>query len=182
MPSTVQKPPVEETYVPPVTSPFYKRVISPACDWLCKNTVPRWISPDQLSLLGLACSIIGCIFGYKMKFIPAVIFWLLYSTLDNLDGKQARRLNMSTKGGDFLDHACDSMAVTLSCVMWVRALAPAVALHEARGLTGLLLPVAGQLPFFLGCWAHHIIGRVLLGPSTGNIDYFTVSQSVGGWA
>eukprot|EP00923_Selenidium_pygospionis_P024168 GHVN01041938.1.p1 GENE.GHVN01041938.1~~GHVN01041938.1.p1 ORF type:complete len:507 (+),score=61.08 GHVN01041938.1:163-1683(+) len=191
-------PPVKEyVYSPPLTSPFYRHVISPLCDWLCHTLVPRCITPDQISYLALAAAIAGCVISFLSGYqLVVAALWVVYGLLDNIDGKQARRLKMSTAGGEFLDHSADSIVTSLSALIWINALVPHLVFSEeiqagwqswvwgpspAKCCVGILPVVAsicGQFPFFLSSVATHIIGRVLLGAATLNSsqDLFTVDE------
>jgi len=61
--------------------------------------------------------------------VPRVIFlfngcaMLIYQTLDNMDGKQARKTGSSSPLGLLFDHGCDAMHITLVSVNWIAALA-----------------------------------------------------------
>ncbi|OMJ27832.1 Choline/ethanolaminephosphotransferase 1 [Smittium culicis] len=57
----------------------------------------------------------------------------LYSTFDNVDGKQARRTNSSSPLGELFDHGCDA----LNCI--VGALVQAAALGTGISYTTLLM-------------------------------------------
>ena len=54
----------------------------------------------------------GFIFGFNLIFRFALNFWL-YSTFDNVDGKQARRTNTSSPLGELFDHGCDALTIVV---------------------------------------------------------------------
>jgi len=88
--------------------------------------LPLWMAPNAVTLLGLLCH-----FVYFGSFVCLLLltdvhsensdlppwvhgmagglFWL-YSVLDALDGKQARRTGNSSPLGQLLDHGCDFVA------------------------------------------------------------------------
>ena len=88
-------------------------------NWLIQF-VPLNIAPNTITLIGFLfeavsflCSIIltkgmtqqlpwyGCVINS--------LFLFIYQTLDNLDGRQARRTGMSSTLGQFFDHGCDAI-------------------------------------------------------------------------
>lgn len=160
-------------YVAPLTSPFYARVISPFCDMLVANDfIPLWVTPNQLSFAGLVCGLAAAVCAQLRLYILVAPLWWGYGLLDNLDGKHARKTNRSSFGGDFVDHAVDSIITSLTVLVTLALLVPE---GTAPGIA-VLLTVFGQLPFYLGCWAHYVLGRVLLGTQVSGGDFFTVDE------
>eukprot|EP00386_Alphamonas_edax_P010199 GDKI01033117.1.p1 GENE.GDKI01033117.1~~GDKI01033117.1.p1 ORF type:complete len:383 (-),score=79.53 GDKI01033117.1:167-1315(-) len=176
---TAQKPEgsnANYNYTAPTTSPFYDGFLSPLCNWVVYNLVPTWVHPDQLTVAGVVCAAAAAYCAMQesqyMFFIVGLL-WMLYSIFDNLDGKQARRLKASSSGGEFLDHSCDACVVTLSFYVWSLALLGPDRLAAWRPV---LVVFAAQLPFYVGSWGHHLIGRLILGSSVNGRDYFTVDE------
>ncbi|PHJ23980.1 cdp-alcohol phosphatidyltransferase [Cystoisospora suis] len=128
----------------------------------------------------------------------AGVLWMLYSVLDNVDGKQARRLRRCTAGGDFLDHSSDSIVTSLSGLVAMKTLLlrPAflppsqpsllfsLPLTEGNASRMISLGQAdcfafimiSQLPFFIATWAHPIVGRTILSSSLDGVDWFSVDE------
>lgn len=85
--------------------------------------VPLWVAPNLITLVGwlfVIASYINMLF-YDYTFrenIPSYCFFfaafcsLFYSTLDAIDGKQARRTKSSSPLGQLFDHGCDSFSLT----------------------------------------------------------------------
>lgn len=46
----------------------------------------------------------------------------MYSTLDNVDGKQARRTQSSSPLGELFDHGCDALNCTIGGLVQVAAM------------------------------------------------------------
>lgn len=206
----------------PVTSPFYNRVISPICDKLIANEViPRWVTPNQLSVCGLACTITAVACATIKLYALAALLWIVYAFLDNLDGKeksqispliiiiitiyphhppyidtplvffiywvpsyivtflslfyalgkQARARNMSSKGGDFMDHGVDSMVSAMT--MWI-GLMSFIPDEQAANWLCVWFILCGQVSFYLGNWAHFSLGRTLLGGQYTSLNCITV--------
>ena len=95
------------------------------CQWMSPflNKIvvflPKTLAPNLITFFSLICNIIafyfsvndgGFDFGQPLKSSTCYIIGftqLLYSLLDNIDGKQARRTGNSTPFGTLMDHGCD---------------------------------------------------------------------------
>lgn len=92
---------------------------------------------------------------------------LIYQTLDNMDGKQARRLAMSSPLGLIVDHGCDAIHAGV--------LGPATAAAVLGTGSGTWQTAAifwcGTAPFFTNSWESYHTGTFVLpvvnGPSDG---------------
>lgn len=91
-------------------------------EWVIKM-VPTSIAPNMITLLGWLCVILSysitLVYDWTMEgdvpnwcFIIIAIGIFLYSTLDAIDGKQARRTSSSSPLGQLFDHGCDSFTMT----------------------------------------------------------------------
>lgn len=107
---------------------FYQWIVSPVCDSICKR-VPSWVHPDFISFLGLCCASAAaycCCAAHRndsgSPLAIAALFWVLYGIFDNVDGKQARRLGMCSAGGDFFDHASDSVSSSFAALILMHML------------------------------------------------------------
>jgi phosphatidylglycerophosphate synthase len=82
-----------------------------------------WIAPNLITFIGW-CLVIAS-YGYMLlydytlsKELPSSVFFFscfcifAYSTLDAIDGKQARRTKSSSPLGQLFDHGCDSFSLT----------------------------------------------------------------------
>ena len=85
--------------------------------------VPLWMAPNLITFLGwlifMSSTIIILCYDFTFqKDIPSWVFFYaaaslwIYSTLDAIDGKQARRTKTSSPLGQLFDHGCDSFCVT----------------------------------------------------------------------
>jgi ethanolaminephosphotransferase len=89
----------------------------------CVSLVPMWVAPNVLTLIGW-CLVIASYanmlrYDYTFKkelpssaFFFAAICIFAYSTLDAIDGKQARRTKGGSPLGQLFDHGCDSFSLT----------------------------------------------------------------------
>lgn len=87
------------------------------------NMVPEWVAPNLLTFVGwlfvIASYVVMLVYDYTFKKdIPSWCFFFaafcifVYSTLDAIDGKQARRTKSSSPLGQLFDHGCDSFSIT----------------------------------------------------------------------
>lgn len=92
-------------------------------DWLIEF-VPLNIPPNTITFIGFLFEVfsflVSAIFSYGFhEALPGPICILngiclfIYQTLDNLDGRQARRTGMSSPLGQFFDHGCDAITGVL---------------------------------------------------------------------
>ncbi|KAL2831818.1 CDP-alcohol phosphatidyltransferase-domain-containing protein [Aspergillus cavernicola] len=95
--------------------------------------LPLWMAPNMVTLLGFLF-IVGNVMLIEI-FMPDLIgpgpSWLyysfalgmwMYSTLDNVDGKQARRTGTSSGLGELFDHGIDSLNCTLASLLETAAM------------------------------------------------------------
>ncbi|CDM32915.1 CDP-alcohol phosphatidyltransferase [Penicillium roqueforti FM164] len=95
--------------------------------------VPMWMAPNMVTLLGFMW-IVANIFIIQI-FVPDMVgpgpSWIyfsfalglwMYSTLDNVDGKQARRTGTSSGLGELFDHGIDSLNCTLASLLSTAAM------------------------------------------------------------
>eukprot|EP01116_Phalansterium_solitarium_P009198 TRINITY_DN23244_c0_g1_i1.p1 TRINITY_DN23244_c0_g1~~TRINITY_DN23244_c0_g1_i1.p1 ORF type:complete len:378 (+),score=-37.77 TRINITY_DN23244_c0_g1_i1:117-1250(+) len=95
-------------------------------NWLL-DFIPTWVAPNVLTLAGLFS-----VFASYFVFVPyadnpeqtpwstyvlSAFFIFAYQTLDNLDGKQARKTGSSSPLGECFDHGCDSLTVPMFCIV-----------------------------------------------------------------
>lgn len=85
--------------------------------------VPTWVAPNLITFVGWLCllssTLIILLHDFTFKhdipgwcfFIAAISVWA-YSTLDAIDGKQARRTQSSSALGQLFDHGCDAFSVS----------------------------------------------------------------------
>lgn len=99
--------------------------------WLwCQRLLPRWISPNAVSLFGGLCALIGTIivvFGDRTSTSPLLmnaIFVFFYQTADAVDGKQARLTGQCTPLGAVIDHCVDASLLSMIPVSIMLAVDP----------------------------------------------------------
>ncbi|CAM9538041.1 unnamed protein product [Ascophyllum nodosum] len=158
---------------------LYKFVLSPLAQ-ASLALVPSWMAPNLVTAIGLglttACYALIYFTAPGMisvdtpawVFITAALGVFLYQTLDNIDGKQARRTESSSPLGLLFDHGCDA----INCCFGVVFAASIVNAGTSLPLLGAL--VLNQLvPFFFTTWEHYHTHKLVLpivnGPSEGVI-------------
>jgi phosphatidylglycerophosphate synthase len=100
---------------------FLRPLERPALAWLALN-MPRWVTPDILTGIGLAGAVIACV-GYALARFSPSLLWLATLGLvinwfgDSLDGTLARQRKIERpRYGYFLDHSIDCLAVLLLAI------------------------------------------------------------------
>jgi len=93
-----------------------------------------------------------------------------YQTLDNMDGKQARKTNSSSALGMLFDHGCDAVNAGIMAIIVGGTLGTGWDLDLFLGLW------CSFVPFYFQTWEEHYVGKMVLpifnGPSEGTT--FTV--------
>eukprot|EP00796_Vickermania_ingenoplastis_P001452 gene1452-842_t len=94
-----------------------------------------------------------------------IVALILYQYLDNLDGHQARYLNMSSPLGLWLDHGCDAFhSVVMSCCV-------SSCLCLGATWKTLAIMMSALVTFFMNTWEEYHVGELILpvvnGPNEG---------------
>jgi len=139
-------------------------------NWFVER-VPLWFAPNLLTLLGLVCNVLAYVITAIYTphltepvprwvcFISAILIFL-YQTLDNVDGKQARRTGSSSPLGELFDHGCDSITMGLIGIITGATL-------RLGGLLTVLGLVVGWGPFYLAHWEEYHTGILIMGKFNG---------------
>ncbi|KAI8338663.1 CDP-alcohol phosphatidyltransferase-domain-containing protein [Chlamydoabsidia padenii] len=148
-------------------------------NWMV-NFFPLWMAPNLITLLGLGFMVVNVVF--IVVYIPdlgtdapswlyfsfAAGLWL-YSTFDNVDGKQARRTGTSSPLGELFDHGCDALNCT--CVALLQS--AALGLGHSYSTVGLvLLTIVG---FYLSTAEEYFTEVLYLGIVNGPTEGIIVS-------
>ncbi|CAG8563104.1 11004_t:CDS:2, partial [Scutellospora calospora] len=152
-------------------SPIANYILKYYWNWAI-DLFPRWMAPNLITLCGL---------GFVFINVLTVIYWIndlvgpgpqwlywtfplglwLYSTFDNVDGKQARRTGTSSPLGELFDHGCDA----LSCSFGAVVLAGALGLGHTYYAAAFLLVII--VPFYMSTWEEYHTGVLYLGYFNG---------------
>ena len=88
--------------------PVKDEIFHPIC-----NRVPNFISPLHITLLGFCCGLACCYTAVYGHVFRSFIFWVLNRALDCLDGGVARKRNVTSQLGGFLDLLSDFIVYSL---------------------------------------------------------------------
>ncbi|KAJ1647368.1 hypothetical protein IWQ61_010101 [Dispira simplex] len=138
----------------------------------CVTLFPRWMAPNLITLVGFGF-VVGnlALFLYYtpdltgpapswLYFSAALGLWL-YSTFDNVDGKQARRTGTSSPLGELFDHGCDA----LNCSLGGLLQAAAMGLGHSWYSVGIIF--CTSLTFYLSTWEEYHTKVLFLGIING---------------
>lgn len=178
-------------------SPIYRHILSPIAEFFVSLT-PTWLAPNSITLFGLLWMITSYgIFCYycpnldqairSPETVPRWIFlfnaiaMLCYQTLDNMDGKQARRTKSSSPLGLLFDHGCDSFNSILGSANWICAMG--VGSHELFQLGVIVF--APMMAFYVCTWEEYYTGTLILpvinGPTEGLLGGAILSLTTWAW-
>lgn len=134
-----------------------KYVLNAFWTW-CAERMPLWLAPNCITLIGIS-SIVFCNFlvlvyqaGDLTTPMPRAVYlfiafsFFFYQTMDNIDGKQARRTGTSSPLGELFDHGIDS----LNC-LW-GALLMITTLSEGSGWAGVINLLAPTIGMYFSAW------------------------------
>ena len=172
---------------------LYKYALSPLAARLTL-LVPRWVHPNAITLLGLLATAAGCAAVLataslaRLPWSAASVFpaWLhlflglcffAYQTLDNMDGKQARRTGTSSPLGYVVDHGCDainSTIGTLNLFVNLNVAACAGAPRRWAPLKQWLLWETVCVGFFVSTWEEFHTGSLVLPVVNGASEGLTL--------
>lgn len=156
-------------------SPLSKYILNPYWTW-CSQFMPRWLAPNVITLLGLIAIYvnIACIELYVPDLVSTAPSWVyvsfafglfFYQTMDNIDGKQARRTNMSSPLGELFDHGIDS----LNCCLG--GLVQTACMGLGSSSQGAIMTFTTCIAMYLSTWetyhTHVLYLGVVNGPTEG---------------
>jgi phosphatidylglycerophosphate synthase len=111
-------------YVGVDLSYYYNYFASPLAQTLTDRFVPLWMAPNTITVCAFMFTLIPHLLFLnetptqseslpRWLCLTLAICTLVYQTLDNMDGKQARRTKTSSPLGQILDHGCDSLTISM---------------------------------------------------------------------
>ena len=162
---------------------LYKYILSPLATVCVETFVPRTMAPNTVTLLGLAFMI--CSYSIFWYYVPTLeidpeappprwiflfhaIAMLVYQTLDNMDGKQARRTNSSSPLGLLFDHGCDAINSIFGSANWIISMGLIPSQELGWCWTIIMGPFA---MFYIATWEQYYTGELIMplinGPNEG---------------
>ncbi|KAF8246886.1 Choline/ethanolaminephosphotransferase [Wilcoxina mikolae CBS 423.85] len=134
--------------------------------------LPLWLAPNAVTLLGFGFIVFNVVL--LEIFIPDLVGpgppWVYYSfafglwaysTMDNIDGKQARRTGSSSPLGELFDHGIDSLNCTLASLLETASMGLGT---SPEGVLTALIPC---LPMFFSTWETYHTHVLYLGYFNG---------------
>ncbi|MCD6476739.1 MAG: CDP-alcohol phosphatidyltransferase family protein [Candidatus Aenigmarchaeota archaeon] len=121
------------------------------------------INPNYITFLAFLMACFAGYFFYISSFILASLFVLLNGFFDILDGEIARKYNINSKLGDFLDHTLDRLA-DIAILLGI-TLSSAV-----PDIIGFSLIIVTLLVSYLGTQAHALTKKRFYGGIIGRAD------------
>ncbi|USW54096.1 Putative CDP-alcohol phosphatidyltransferase [Septoria linicola] len=149
----------------------------------CVEYLPLWLAPNMVTLIGFMF-VIGNV-GLQQLADPDLVgpqhSWVYYSyafgvwaysTMDNIDGKQARRTGTSSGLGELFDHGIDSLNCTLASLLEVSAM--------GLGATplGALTALVPCLPMFFSTWETYHTHTLYLGYFNGPTEGLMIASLI----
>jgi ethanolaminephosphotransferase len=176
---------------------LYRFILSPLALFCVYHLTPCTLAPNTITLIGLILMFGSYCFAWyyvptfqeqqsvvdtendvvvaevvpRWIYLYSGIVILVYQTLDNMDGKQARKTNSSSPLGLLFDHGCDAVNSLFGSVNWIVALGlnPFCDKYDLL-LCGIALFGPYAL-FYVGTWEEYYTGALILplcnGPNEG---------------
>ena len=141
------------------------------------------LRPNLITLVGLGFVLVNVILiAYLMPNLdgptyPWVYFscaagvWL-YSTFDNVDGKQARRTNSSSPLGELFDHGCDALNCSLGGIV------QAAAMGLGQSWMSIYVPFMAIVAFYFSTWEEYYTGVLYLGYVNGPTEGLVLACTI----
>eukprot|EP01041_Mallomonas_annulata_P000667 gene667-1287_t len=163
-------------------SPIYCYILSPLAQFLV-NLLPTYIAPNVITFVGLLVSASSTILsvllnpelnekGPRWLCLYSAIALFIYQTMDNMDGKQARRTGSSSPLGMIFDHGCDAINAGIFGISLASALGTGWNMGIFFGLW------CGFVPFYLQTWEEHHLGEMFLLPINGPTEGILIGMSM----
>ncbi|ROT34977.1 choline/ethanolaminephosphotransferase [Sodiomyces alkalinus F11] len=147
------------------------------------NFLPLWLAPNMVTLIGFMFILanIGLLVIVMPDLVGPAPSWVYYSfafglfmyqTMDNLDGKQARRTRTSSGLGELFDHGIDSLNCTLGSLLETAAMG----LGTSR--SGVFTALVPCLPMFFSTWETYHTHTLYLGTFNGPTEGILIACAV----
>jgi len=145
--------------------------------------MPPWLAPNAITLIGLMFIVVNVmtviIYIPDLKTdAPSWIYFsfafglFFYQTMDNVDGKQARKTGTSSPLGELFDHGIDS----LNCVLG--GLVQCAAVGSGNSLYTVFILLVPCWPMYLSTWEEYHTGVLYLGFLNGPTEGLLIAMAV----
>ncbi|GAA5910853.1 hypothetical protein JCM6882_003444 [Rhodosporidiobolus microsporus] len=142
------------------------------------SLMPPWLAPNCITLIGFAAVILNFVTVWLA--VPGLVggegkglWWVygscaaglfFYQTMDNIDGKQARRTGTGSPMGEMFDHGCDTLNCPLSGIIQAAAFGLG---HSPYALLCVLIPCWSM---YVSTWEEYHTGTLYLGYINGPVE------------
>ena len=174
---------------------IYKYILSPLAGFLVDHATPSKVAPNTITLFGFSFMIVALLLiqHHCPSFdqctpennVPGYIFLvnglalLIYQTLDNMDGKHARKTNSSSPLGLFFDHGLDACNVFIGTVNTICLLG--IGTDDLVSIA--VITFMTSFAFYVTTWeeyyTHKLELPIINGPSEGVLS--SALMSLGSW-
>lgn len=156
-------------------------VLNPYWTWAAQF-MPLWLAPNVITLLGILAIYINiaCVLIYIPDLVgpgPSWIYYtfaaglFFYQTMDNIDGKQARKTGSSSPLGELFDHGIDSLNCCLGGL--VQSACMGMGSSRETALVSFITCVA----MFLSTWETYHTHTLYLGYLNGPTEGIIIATS-----
>ncbi|KIH94235.1 ethanolaminephosphotransferase [Sporothrix brasiliensis 5110] len=163
-------------------SPLSHYVLNPYWNASVKF-LPMWLAPNMVTLIGFLFILANV--ALLVIFMPDLVgpgpSWLyfsfgiglfMYQTMDNLDGKQARRTGTSSGLGELFDHGIDSLNCTLASLL------ETAAMGLGTSKSGVFTALCPCLPMFFSTWETYHSHTLYLGYINGPTEGLLIAAGI----
>lgn len=110
--------------------------------------------------------------GPSWIYFSFAIGLFMYQTMDNIDGKQARRTGTSSGLGELFDHGIDSLNCTLASLL------ETAAMGLGTSKTGVFTALCPCIPMFFSTWETYHSHTLYLGYINGPTEGLIIAASI----
>lgn len=172
------------TYKGGDSSPTYKYLLSPFAQYCVDTFTPSNVAPNLITIAGLVLTssvtililIINPTLGPncpRFLHLLSALSIFGYQTLDNMDGKQARKTNSSSALGMMFDHTCDVINTVVMGIMLGSVFS------TGWSMKIFICIYTGFVTFYFQTWEEYHLDVMILppfnGPSEGLLMLVTCS-------
>ncbi|KAI0432400.1 CDP-alcohol phosphatidyltransferase [Xylaria sp. FL1042] len=145
--------------------------------------LPLWLAPNMVTLLGFFFILANIALlvivmpdlvgpGPSWLYLSFAFGLFMYQTMDNVDGKQARRTGTSSGLGELFDHGIDSLNCTLASLLETAAMA------LGTSKSGVFTALCPCLAMFFSTWETYHTHTLYLGYFNGPTEGILIACSV----
>lgn len=145
--------------------------------------LPLWLAPNMVTLIGFIFVVanVGLLQIMDPDLVGPTQSWVYfsyafgvwaYSTMDNIDGKQARRTGTSSGLGELFDHGIDSLNCTLASLLGTSGMG------MGPSLNGVLTALIPTLPMFFSTWETYHTHTLYLGYFNGPTEGLLIASLI----